>query len=390
MKRKWMWVSSAAVVVLLAALVVLAVLFWPKNSPNPIDAPKDEPEDISFQARIIDCYENSVMVAPTEDGLCDRITFSTAQLEDIGADVGDLVEIYYSGEMMESYPAQIIPIKWRMIEDAPEGTYIGQWLNKETVSYIGTASVYLEITEIGSSYFLGDGLYEAVTYRINGLQSPDWCVGDQVQCQLDNVFQDESGRVEGDLVSILPYSDLPAPEKPVIYLYPQERMDVSVKLDFDGQLSCTYPAYGNGWQVTAQPDGTLTDANGKIYNYLYWEGVTPTQYDLSNGFCVAGKDTALFLEWALEQLGLNRREANEFIVYWLPMMEDNPYNIISFQTDIYTESAELSIEPAPDTLIRVFMAWKASDSFVELEEQTLSAPNRTGFTVVEWGGAKIK
>lgn len=388
MKKNWIWAVGA--VVLLAVLVALAVLCWPDSSQTPKDTPKDEPKNVSFQARIIERYDTSVMVAPTEDGLCDRITFSTAQLEDIGADVGDLVEVCYSGEIMESYPAQIIPVSWKMIEDVPEGTYIGQWLDKDTVSYIGTDTVYLTITQISSDHFLGDGLYEAVTYRINGIQSADWCVGDTVQCQLDNVFQDELGRVEGDLVSIEGYRDPPVAEKPVIYLYPQERTAVSVKLDFDGKLTCTYPAYENGWVVTAEPDGTLKDADGKTYNYLYWEGESNARYDLSKGFCVAGKDTAAFLEMALERLGLNRREANEFIVYWLPLMEDNPYNIISFQTDRYTESAKLDIDPAPDTLIRVFMAWKASSSFVELEAQTLTVPERTGFTIVEWGGAEIK
>ena len=76
----------------------------------------------------------------------------------------------------------------------------------------------------------------------------------------------------------------------------------------------------------------------QTYNYLYWEGETYAQYDLSKGFCVKGEDTAAFLEDALEQLGLTRREANEFIVYWLPLMEHNPYNKISFQTDIYTDN----------------------------------------------------
>ena len=95
-------------------------------------------------------------------------------------------------------------------------------------------------------------------------------------------------------------------------------------------------------------------------------------------------------EEALEKLGLNRKEANEFIVYWLPLMEQNPYNIISFQTDIYTDAATLKIDPAPDTLIRVFMVWKASDAFVELPEQELTAPERSGFTVIEWGGTEVQ
>ena len=111
---------------------------------------------------------------------------------------------------------------------------------------------------------------------------------------------------------------------------------------------------------------------------------------MSKGFCVKGEDTAKFLETALSDLGLNRREANEFIVYWLPLMEQNTYNIISFQTDVYTNSAELTVNPNPDTLIRVFMAWQASDRLVDLPEQELTAPERTGFTVVEWGGTQIK
>lgn len=178
-------------------------------------------------------------------------------------------------------------------------------------------------------------------------------------------------------------------EKPVIYFYPEDVTEVSVKLTVDGELTCTYPKYDNGWQVTAMPDGTLIDKDGQTYSYLYWEALTDAEYDFSKGFCIKGEDTAEFLEDALEKLGLNRREANEFIIYWLPRMEQNEYNIISFQTDVYTESAKLEISPVPDTLIRVFMAYKPAEKPVEIEAQELDAPERTGFTVVEWGGAEI-
>ena len=124
-------------------------------------------------------------------------------------------------------------------------------------------------------------------------------------------------------------------------------------------------------------------------SYTEKEGETNTNYDLSKGFCVKGKDTAKFLEDALEKLGLNRKEAKEFIVYWLPLMQDNPYNIISFQTDIYTDAANLNINPSPDTLIRVFMTYQSADKYVDLPKQQLSAPERNGFTVVEWGGTEI-
>ncbi len=176
--------------------------------------------------------------------------------------------------------------------------------------------------------------------------------------------------------------------KPVIYLYPEEETAVTVALDYGGTLTCTYPAAQDGvWTVTASPDGTLRDEEGQEYSYLFWEGTCAASYDFSEGFCVSGADTAAFLEEALSSLGLNRREANEFIVYWLPQMEQNPYNLISFQAEAYTDHARLEISPRPDSVLRVFMAWKALDEPVELPAQTLPAFVRTGFTVVEWGGA---
>lgn len=178
-------------------------------------------------------------------------------------------------------------------------------------------------------------------------------------------------------------------KKPVIYLYPESTTDVTVKLDYAGEITCTYPEYKDGWKVTASPDGTLKDANGQTYNYLYWEGQNHVEYDFSEGFCVAGSDTAAFLESALSQLGLTRQEANEFMVYWLPQMQENPYNLIAFQSDVYTQAAQLSITPEPDTMLRVFMAWKPLKKAVELPTQNLSAPERTGFTVVEWGGCEV-
>jgi len=175
--------------------------------------------------------------------------------------------------------------------------------------------------------------------------------------------------------------------KPVIYLYPEEQTDVSVKLDYNGELTVTYPEYGNGWNVTAMPDGTLYDKDGNEYSYLFWEGKNETVYDFSKGFCVKGEDTAEFLREKLSLMGLTPREYNEFIVFWLPFMKDNEYNIISFQGDCYTDNAVLNVTPAPDTVLRVFMAFKPSDIPVDIEEQVLYKTERNGFTLVEWGGA---
>lgn len=178
--------------------------------------------------------------------------------------------------------------------------------------------------------------------------------------------------------------------KPVIYLYPEQEIEVSVQLDYDGELTCTYPAYEDGWSVTAQPDGTLTDEAGKQYSYLFWEGETDIECDMSRGFVVKGSDTAEFLQEKLSYLGLTPREYNEFIVYWLPKMQDYPYNLIAFQQEAYTDSAALTISPQPDSILRVFMAYQPLEQPVEIEEQALVPFAREGFAVVEWGGTEIR
>lgn len=178
--------------------------------------------------------------------------------------------------------------------------------------------------------------------------------------------------------------------KPVIYLYPEETTNINVKLSFDGELKYTYPKYPeNGWNVTASPDSVLHDASGREYSYLFWEGTSNTNWDMSKGFVVKGSDTVAFLQEKLEYLGLTPKEYNDFIVFWLPKMQDNEYNLISFQTDLYEKSAKLEITPEPDSIQRVFMAFKPLDKYEEIPEQKLEPFTRHGYSVIEWGGTEI-
>ena len=179
--------------------------------------------------------------------------------------------------------------------------------------------------------------------------------------------------------------------KPVIYLYPETEIEVSVRLDFSGKLTCTYPAYNDGWKVLAKPDGTLlVPDTGREYSYLFWEGVTDTEYDMSEGYVVEGEKTAAFLERVLSEMGLVPREYNEFIVYWLPKMQNNAYNLITFQKEAYTDSAKLEITPEPDSLLRIFMVYKPLAEPVQVKEPVIVPFEHVGFTVVEWGGSEIK
>ena len=112
-------------------------------------------------------------------------------------------------------------------------------------------------------------------------------------------------------------------------------------------------------------------------------------YSIDTGFVVSGKETEKFLKEKLAYMGLTPKEYNEFIVYWLPQMKNNPYNLISFIGEDYTETAKLKIEPKPDSCLRVFMVYKPLEKPIEIKEQQLSSFKRKGFSVVEWGGSKI-
>ena len=181
--------------------------------------------------------------------------------------------------------------------------------------------------------------------------------------------------------------------KPIIYLYPEKETEIVVRLGLPENLTSSYPKYTDGWDVIAYPDGTLVDklTGNKLYS-LYWEGTKDSSdLDKTVGFVVKGTDSAEFLEEKLAILGLNYKEKEEFIVYWLPKLESHNYNYIYFATEEEIEKEmplKLSVEP--DALIRVRMIFEGLNEYREVEEQVLTpTPERNGFTVVEWGGTDL-
>lgn len=182
-------------------------------------------------------------------------------------------------------------------------------------------------------------------------------------------------------------------DKPIIYLYPNEETKVSVNLEYSNKITCSYPKYVDGWNVLAKPNGDLVDlkSNRNLYA-LYYESENVSNFKVQqDGFIVKGEDTAQFLEEKLAILGLTERESEEFIVYWLPKLEKNKYNYIRFATmDEINKNMPLEINPSPDSVIRVLMTFKKLENPIDVKEQKLQTPNRTGFVAVEWGGTEIK
>ena len=181
-------------------------------------------------------------------------------------------------------------------------------------------------------------------------------------------------------------------EKPIIYLYPEQELEISLKLGKPENITCSYPKYNNGWNIIAKPDGTLIDieTNRKLYS-LYWEGIHSEKTNLAEGFVVKDTDTIKFLEEKLAILGLNERETEEFIIYWLPILQQNKYNYIRFATlEEINNNMPLNFSVEPDTLIRVLMQYKPLEKCIEVKEQKLVTPERNGFVAVEWGGSELK
>ena len=399
LKRIFMSVVAAALIPVLVSCI------------NISGTVNKDPNKNIFRATVTKASGNSFSVVPVDEDF--TISFKS---DDFSAAENDTVVIKYDNYKKKRNGATITVLEWwpdrRNITYSSENAEVWLDLESEDVESCGSLicpalveKVYSDcvICKLANNqygYYAADFFKNGATGKLNiteGVDVSNLMEGMMIQVTCRKSFHNDTDeKYEADLVTyelVTSYNrDMPIyAEKPVIYLYPEEETEVRVELELSGgELTCTYPEYGNGWEVTARPDGTLTDAEGREYNYLYWEATTGNVFDFSKGFCVRGSDTAAFLEEKLEALGLTRREANEFIIYWLPLMQNNEYNVISFQSEAYTDYAKMTVSPEPDTQIRVFMAWKATDEFTQIEPQEIATPERTGFTLVEWGGSQVK
>ena len=190
-------------------------------------------------------------------------------------------------------------------------------------------------------------------------------------------------------------------DKPIIYLYPTEESIIKVSLTTD-KMTTIWPnadSIDNNiytWNVLAKPNGTIYQNNNE-YSYIFWEAKSNRSNNFNQGFCIKGEDTGEFLRNILSQIGLTPKEYNEFIVYWLPKMQNNQYNLITFEgidlNDDYNKEYPLSIIDEngnkPDSILRLNMVWKSLNNYIEIEPQEFTTFERNGFTVVEWGGKEL-
>lgn len=175
--------------------------------------------------------------------------------------------------------------------------------------------------------------------------------------------------------------------KPILYLYPTKKTNVTVSFQHPEYLETTYPKFKDKWEVKALSNGDLYDKDGKYYYALYWDEKKVHSVDFSEGFYVEEKDAINFLENKLSYIGLNDKEKNEFIMYWLPILEKNKKSLVYFELTEERESYnKLLIKPKPDSMLRLVIHIKKVDQKTNIKKQSLTKFRRSGFSVVEWGG----
>jgi len=182
--------------------------------------------------------------------------------------------------------------------------------------------------------------------------------------------------------------------KPAIYLYPETKQLVNVKVSPKGVLAYTDPVYDakTGWTVEADPMGVITSIHNlqpKTYSYLYYEAKIRDEVlkKPTEGWVVKGEELAVLFNRVLPELGLNAKEQSDFMDYWLKVLPNSPYYFVGLVDKQQRDFLEpLAVTPAPDTSIRFSLYFERLNEPKEVTPPDIITPDRTGFTLVDWGG----
>lgn len=182
--------------------------------------------------------------------------------------------------------------------------------------------------------------------------------------------------------------------KPVIYLYPEDTIDVSVEVLPKGDFTFTYPPIENGWNFTCAPNGTISDEHS-TYPYLFWESkqeVKQAFFNPEEGAIVPGNEAVAYLEKQLTAFGMTSTERADFITYWGPILQTKTnlyiYLLFNEECDAF---ASLKINPTPESIARFYVLWTEvpSNYSPALKPQMVPVHQRNGFSVLEWGGVEF-
>ncbi|EDR28928.1 hypothetical protein EDI_249480 [Entamoeba dispar SAW760] len=206
-------------------------------------------------------------------------------------------------------------------------------------------------------------------------------------------------------------SSLKVPErvyvkKPVILLYDdtiKEKEEFCCHLELNDaiDIGATYPnpriikedntKKEYEWKGTYCSDGVsncVIEINNKHFDYLFWEGVCLKKEEFK------GKEVGITyenisneLEVLLKKLGMNEREVNDFIVYWIAKLNKNYYKVTICDSSYDNEIAQLKISGF-NQIHRIALKFEEVENINNLPtiDSVEERQRPTGKYVIEWGG----
>lgn len=189
------------------------------------------------------------------------------------------------------------------------------------------------------------------------------------------------------------YQRLAVAKKPAVYCYPEQETKISIEVVPNGELKFTYPYFEQSIDVIAQANGQLNYRDQEL-DYVFWESYWTGKYVhefYQTGKVVQKEDYLEFIEASIIQLGLNDKERNQFISFWLPELMKHETCFIHFALNTECdEFAKLNISPKADHVNRVYILYYPNpEEAVNAIPQNLIRLDRSGFDVMEWGGLEI-
>jgi len=173
--------------------------------------------------------------------------------------------------------------------------------------------------------------------------------------------------------------------KPNIYIYPNEVIDLTLKITFPmgGKIVTSIPEYGSGWSFVVDTSGLIDNT----YSYLFYESIQPDVWQRNYGWCIKTDTLEIFIRQNMSEYGFNDKEINDFIEYWIPRLNDYPYYSLYPQTNcIIDDVVQLEFSKQPENILRLFYSIHGRNSFLDkLKAPTIDKFIREGYFVTEWG-----
>ncbi|EDR27347.1 ubiquitin, putative [Entamoeba dispar SAW760] len=194
--------------------------------------------------------------------------------------------------------------------------------------------------------------------------------------------------------------------KPVILLYDDkkkinEAVSVNIKFNEAMDIGATYPEIKTikesekikeyEWKGTYNSDGENNckiTVDGKEVEYLFWEGICLKESEFKGQqIGISQQHFEEELDELLERLGLNERERNDFIVYWITKLGKRKYHLVTIcDSKFDKEVASLTVSGFEQTH-RVMLKFEETKDLCGLEgvKSVTKRQRPTGKYVIEWG-----